>query len=282
MFIDMLKDILGLDNLSDKEKVLQAQKLTAAQEAIELEHYRQLQQRFESIDLGSYIGGRPFGDEVTMDLSTPRTDVEIWNRPFKSLCITQLRHLVGANTPVAYIRFDEKTSSKYRVRPGYVRGHFRRLYLTNTAQANTSFQFVIGNTTQAAFRMFADTPSIVEEINALMGLATEKTLADLWTLLDGQPRQATAPTLYNVTMGSADTEYSQLLPTGTKIVNFHLTDYATFRYAWVTGKVATPTEPYWTVVANEMIERRGLYLSTKTLYFAESVGSKTMQIEVFV
>lgn len=286
MFLDKLKEILGLDEVSDREKIALARsetgKLIAAEKAMEFERLRQLHQRFEGVDIGAHLSGKPFSEERRIDLDKTRTNVVIWNRPFKSLCITDLRAHVGTSTPVAYIRLDDKTSSIYQLRTGFIRGNFRKLYLTNTAQANCWFKFVVGHTEHAEFRMVGDTISIVEEINSLKGLAAEKTLADLWTLGDEQLRRATTPTLYTVEMAAADTEYEQVLPNATKMIHFHLRDYATFRYAWVTGKVAVPNDPFHSVVANHDEERRGLYLSAKTLYFADGVGTKKMQIEAIV
>lgn len=282
MFLDSLKAVLGLVDLADNEKISEVNKLVAAERAIQRERARQLYQRFEAVDLGYHLAGKPFSDEEEIDLGVARTNALIWNRPFKALCITEISVPVGTpSSAVAYLRFDNKTSSMYRLRTGVIKGHFLNLYLTNTAQANLSFKFVIVHTELADYGMLGEAGSIIEEINSLKGLTQERTLAELWTLLDGQPRQATTPNNYSVDMASADTEYSQALPVGTKIVNFHLRDYATFRYAWVTGKVAGPTAPFWNVIANEMIERRGLYLSGETLYFGESVGTKVMQIEAY-
>lgn len=93
---------------------------------------------------------------------------------------------------------------------------------------------------------------------------------------------ATTPILYNVTMTTADTEYSQLLPDDTKKIEFRCQDvgFAT-RYAYETNKVATPTTPYGILAPGETKTIDGLNLTTKTLYFACSTGTKVMQIEVW-
>ena len=93
---------------------------------------------------------------------------------------------------------------------------------------------------------------------------------------------ATTPILYNITMTVADTEYSQLLPDDTKKVEFRCRDIGfSTRYAYETGKVATPTVPYGILAPGETKTVEGLNLTTKTLYFACGTGTKVMQIEVW-
>lgn len=94
---------------------------------------------------------------------------------------------------------------------------------------------------------------------------------------------ATTPTVYNVDMTLADTEYSQALPTGTKI--FEIREQSmnfTTRYAFVTGKVAVPSAPYRTLGVGEVKTVEGLSLTGKTIYFACSTAGKTMEIEAWV
>lgn len=87
------------------------------------------------------------------------------------------------------------------------------------------------------------------------------------------------PTIYNVALTSADTEYSQALPAGTTRFEVRLRDSATFRLAFVTGKVATPTEPYLTIPADGKYGEIGLDARRSyTLYLASPVGSKTAEI----
>jgi hypothetical protein len=92
---------------------------------------------------------------------------------------------------------------------------------------------------------------------------------------------ATTPTLYAVTMTTANTEYSQLLPTGTKKYRIHLRDFSGFYFAYVTGKVATPTDPYETIAANNEKYEDNLYLTSITIYFSSTASSKVAEIEVW-
>lgn len=93
------------------------------------------------------------------------------------------------------------------------------------------------------------------------------------------------PTIYNIVMTLADTEYSQLLPDNTKKVSANVQDGSSadnIRFAWEIGKVATPTTPYLKFPQNVQVEESDLKLITKTLYFASSVAGKTIQIQVWV
>lgn len=94
---------------------------------------------------------------------------------------------------------------------------------------------------------------------------------------------ATIPTIYNVPMTLADTEYSQALPANTKIVEFREQGMSSkIRYAFETGKVATPTAPYRSLNIGEVKTVEGLSLAAVTLYFACSIVGKVMEIEVWV
>ena len=102
--------------------------------------------------------------------------------------------------------------------------------------------------------------------------ATEDSLAKLI---------ATTPTKYAVALTSADTEYSQALPANTKKFRIHLRDYATFRLAYVTGKVAASTDPFETIPAGSEKYEDGLNLSALTVYLASPAAGKTAEIEAW-
>jgi len=102
--------------------------------------------------------------------------------------------------------------------------------------------------------------------------ATEDSLAKL---------MPTTPAKYAVALTSADTEYSQALPANTKKFRIHLRDYATFRLAYVTGKVATPTDPYEAIPAGSEKYEDGLNLAALTIYLASPVASKTAEVEAW-
>ena len=102
--------------------------------------------------------------------------------------------------------------------------------------------------------------------------ATEDSLAKL---------MPTTATKYTVALTSADTEYSQALPANTKKFRIHLRDYATFRLAYVTGKVAASTDPFETIPAGSEKYEDGLNLSALTVYLASPVATKVVEIEAW-
>ena len=92
---------------------------------------------------------------------------------------------------------------------------------------------------------------------------------------------ATTPVIYNVPMADADTEYSQALPAKVKRFSIHLRDYTEFRFAYVTGKVAAPTEPYETIPAGSEKYEQMIEPPSLTLYFASPAAGKTAEIEAW-
>jgi len=85
------------------------------------------------------------------------------------------------------------------------------------------------------------------------------------------------PVIYNVTMTSANTEYSQALPANTKKFLVHTRDGTAFRLAFVTGKVAAPTEPYFTIDGVPYWEDH-INPALLTLYFACASAGKVVEI----
>ena len=88
------------------------------------------------------------------------------------------------------------------------------------------------------------------------------------------------PTVYNVTLTILDTEYSQALPADCRFFEFQCQTAFDIRFAFVTGKVATPTAPYMTL-------KSGCYYysptinqasSPSTLYFATDEAGVVVEI----
>ncbi len=92
--------------------------------------------------------------------------------------------------------------------------------------------------------------------------------------------RAQTPTILNVTMTNADEEYSLVIPAGTKTVQISTADGTAFRFAFVTGKVASPTAPYFTVPADTMYDSgEGVYFDEHTtIYLACDSAGKVAQI----
>jgi hypothetical protein len=99
--------------------------------------------------------------------------------------------------------------------------------------------------------------------------------------VDGRLSDATTPNEYYITLTTADTEYSQALPANTKKIFFKCREARATRYAFTTGKVATPTDPYFTMSASEYYDEDGLNLTGKTVYFAADVNNTHMELLVW-
>lgn len=96
-----------------------------------------------------------------------------------------------------------------------------------------------------------------------------------------ETKVATTPTAYNIVLASADTEYSQLLPVGTKDVRFRCRTAHDIRYSFEEGKVATSGNPHLVLPAgfeywSDMIEPSNL-----TYYFASSQAGVVVELEVW-
>lgn len=91
---------------------------------------------------------------------------------------------------------------------------------------------------------------------------------------------ATAPTIYNVTLTNADTEYSQQLPTNTARYDFQCRTGYNIRYAFETGKVATPTAPYMTLKAGGTFTSEFLPQAAgqQTVYLASDQAGAVVEI----
>lgn len=85
---------------------------------------------------------------------------------------------------------------------------------------------------------------------------------------------ATTITVYNISLSSPNTEYSQALPEDCAGIEFWSRAGYAIRWTLETGKVATPTEPYLTLKANGFYESPGMLdLSSKTIYFATAASA---------
>ncbi len=92
------------------------------------------------------------------------------------------------------------------------------------------------------------------------------------------------PTIYNVTCTVADTEYSQALPTNCRFFEFQARTQAILRFAFVTGKVATPVEPYMTLKAGTYYYSPSLNqgVSPSTLFVASPTGGTVVSLICWV
>jgi len=90
--------------------------------------------------------------------------------------------------------------------------------------------------------------------------------------------RASAPAIYNIAIANANTEYGQILPSGTKRFSVHTRDGSSFRLAFETGKVAAPTEPYLTIPSNSTYYEDSIKAESLTVYFACSSADKVVEI----
>jgi len=88
------------------------------------------------------------------------------------------------------------------------------------------------------------------------------------------------PTVYNVTLTNADTEYSQAMPANCRGFEFQCRTENDVRFAVVTGKVAAPTAPYMTLKAGDYYASFPINqaASPSTLYLASSVAGVIVEI----
>ena len=118
------------------------------------------------------------------------------------------------------------------------------------------------------------------------GLATSVKQDDIITELGQKVEpadiQSTTPTVYNVTLTDANTEYSQALPANTREFRFRCRTLYDCRYAYVTGKVATPTAPYLTLPAGSDFWSDWTNLASQTLFLASSTVGVVIELECWV
>ena len=277
MFLDELSRVLRL-KIPDSEKVELAKRETEeiilGQEELERQRIIALRTRFRGV-----VEEKPAptqwlspDNEVKLDLA--RTNKLIWDRPGKGIFIRYCDLGVWNNTK---IRFDSLTAPMFPIMPGYMKMSFNRIYLTNSAQAGKVFVFVIGHQESAEYRMLDI--ALYNLRDNICGLTTNKSLLDLWNQVTKIGKLSDDIAQYAVTMTNADTEYSQVLPDYTGHVMLRCRDGTAMRYAFVTGKVASPTEPYFTILANKDRRIDNLSLVGKTIYFASGSTGKIAEIE---
>jgi len=146
-----------------------------------------------------------------------------------------------------------------------------------------------GASTKDFSTLEADVESVYSKLNAQLDItisalrdalkgASSKDFSTLEAELDKKPDEATNPNEYTVTLTNADTEYSQSLPAGTKALEFWARESVDIRFAFTSGKVATPTEPYFTLKAGTTYYKENINLTGKTLYLASSVAGSHVEI----
>jgi hypothetical protein len=90
-----------------------------------------------------------------------------------------------------------------------------------------------------------------------------------------KPILATNPTIYNLSMPTANNEYSQVLNNSTKRLMIRMRTKGKCRVAFVSGDTAIL---YFTIEAGAVYSDDNLDLSTTTVYLRSDVGSQIAEI----
>lgn len=112
----------------------------------------------------------------------------------------------------------------------------------------------------------------------MKGIEVEETETGKFSLWTVKKNVGKTPTIYNITLTSANTEYPQALPDHTKKLTFQCRTANDIRFAFVAGKVATPTAPYGTIKSDGAYDEKDLDLVSKTLYLACGSAGKVVEI----
>lgn len=121
---------------------------------------------------------------------------------------------------------------------------------------------------------------LADDHNVTVSNPTADPETGLATSANQQP-PVTTPTVYNVTLATADTEYSQALPANTREFRFRCRTLYDVRFAWVADKVATPIVPYLTLPAGGDYFSDWNNLASQTLFLASSTAGVIIEIEVW-
>jgi len=217
-------------------------------------------------DVGELVDQRT----ITIDLATARDKDFI--KAFRQCDYIEIDSITsGASAQLIFNSPSNPTyeSNKYRRFRASKEIPFKKLYVTNTAQAACTLVLKCGG----------DKSMVAERESAISEIVNPVALKDsAGTTIDPVSEAGTA-TIYNVVMTLADTEYSQALPAGTKRFSLQMRENDTaFRIAYVTGKVAAPTEPYYTIVAAKEYYEVNLNLAAVTIYFGCGSAGKNIEI----
>jgi hypothetical protein len=144
-----------------------------------------------------------------------------------------------------------------------------KVFLYNTAQTGKTLKISLGG--DSAFQATTN-PTVAGIIGAIKIADTSGSAID-------PAVTATTPVIYNKTCTVANTEYSQALPANTKKFLVKMRDFAhVCRLAFVTGKVAAPTEPYFTIWATGSYNEDMIKPAALTLYVASSTAGAVVEI----
>ena len=146
-------------------------------------------------------------------------------------------------------------------------------YVDLQTDGNKNLKAVLQAATVAIGKLAANAGVVIGavEIDQTTPGTTNKVWADTPTA---------TPTVYNLTLTSADTEYSQAMVANCRRIEFQARTEASVRFAFVTGKVATPTAPYMTLKAGDYYDSGPINQgdSPVTLYLASATAGTIAEI----
>lgn len=83
------------------------------------------------------------------------------------------------------------------------------------------------------------------------------------------------------TLTNANTEYTLTIPANTRRLSFKCRTSYAVRFAFVTGKVATPTDPYQTLPSGAEYSTGDVLLGASTLYLASATAGVVIEAEMW-
>lgn len=98
------------------------------------------------------------------------------------------------------------------------------------------------------------------------------------------PSLMTTPEIYNVTLTSANIQYTMAFPPNTRYFRVSIRAGLatnTYRLAYVTGKVATSVAPFLTYTQDKQYIMSDIRVNNLTLYLASSTAGAVAEIEVW-
>ena len=96
------------------------------------------------------------------------------------------------------------------------------------------------------------------------------------------PNPTKEPTIFNVELTDADTQYSQAFPSSVREFRVMCRTLFDVRYAWEKNKVATPTAPYATLSAGKDYYGDNSDITGKKLFLASSEAGVVVEIEIWI
>ena len=125
---------------------------------------------------------------------------------------------------------------------------------------------------------------ITDIINLLTGFDTKQ---DTGNASLASMAASTTCTHDSITLTAANTQYTKAIPENCKKLTFRVVDStmlnagSDLRYAWATGKVATPVLPFMLLDGGSVYSESNLLLTSKTLYVAGITAGDIVLLEMW-